>query len=160
MWKNSFPGLGISLPIFVLCWAGWSAWAQPRVLPEAVVNAHTVWIQNDTGFVEMEYAAILELNKWGHFELAASRDKTDLILRLDSGTRVRLVREGAYVPAAASETTESSVPLGYTRIALLQPKTGRTLWWSKHKTDGGKVKSGHLLDELREAFRDYEQGKR
>ena len=160
MWKNSFPGLGISLPIFVLCWAGWSAWAQPRVLPEAVVNAHTVLIQNDTGFVELEYTAILELNKWGHFELAASRDKADLILRLDSGTRVRLVPEGAYVPAATSEPMESPVPPGYTRIALLQPKTGRALWWSIHKTEGGEVKNGHLLDELREAFRDYEQGKR
>ena len=160
MWKNSFPGLGISLPIFVLCWAGWSAWAQPRVLPDAVANAHTVLIQNDTGFVELEYTAILELNKWGHFELAASRDRADLILRLDSGTRVRLAREGAYVPAAASEATEGPVPPGYTRVALLQPKTGRTLWWSKQKTEGGKVKNGHLLDELREAFHDYEQGKR
>jgi hypothetical protein len=160
MWKNSFPGLGISLPIFILCWAGWSAWAQPPVLPEAVVNAHTVSIQNDTGFIELEYATILELNKWGHFELAASRDKADLILRLDGGTRVRLVPEGSYVPAAASEKKESPVPPGYTRITLLQPKTGRTLWWSKHKTEGGKAKNGHLLDELREAFSDYERGKR
>jgi hypothetical protein len=159
MWKNSFPGLGISLPIFVLCWAGWSAMAQPPVLPEAVVNAHTVLIQNETGFVELEYATILELNKWGHFELAASRDEADLILRLDSGTRVRQVPEGQYVPASASEPMESSVPPGYTRLALLQPKTGRTLWWSRHKTEGNKVKNGNLLDELREAFRDYERGK-
>ena len=160
MWKNSFPGLGISLPIFVLCWAGWSAWSQPAVLPEAVVNAHTVFIQNETGFAELEYATILELNKWGRFELAASRDKADLILRLDGATRVRLVREGAYVPAAVGEPMESAVPPGYTRIALLQPKTGRTLWWSRHKTEGNKVKNGQLLDELRDAFRDYDRGKR
>jgi len=160
MRENSFPGLGISLPIFVLCWAGWSAWAQPPALPQAVVNAHTVFIQNETGFTELEYTTILELGKWGHFELADSREKADLILRLDSGTRVRLVPESEGVPAANSAPTEELVPPGYTRVALLEPKSGRMLWSGKHKTEGGKVKNGHLLDELREAFRDYEKGKR
>jgi hypothetical protein len=160
MQKNSFPGLGISLPIFVLCWAGWSAWAQPPVLPQAVVNAHAVFIQNETGFTELEYTTILELNKWGHFELAGSREKADLILRLDSGTRVRLVPESEGVPAANSAPAEELVPPGYTRIALLEPRSGRMLWSDKHRTEGSKVKNGHLLDELREAFRDYEKGKR
>jgi hypothetical protein len=48
----------------------------------------------------------------------------------------------------------------YTRIALLEPKSGQVLWSSKHKTEGGKIKGGHLPDALREAFRDYEKGKR
>jgi hypothetical protein len=160
MQKNSFPGLGISLPIFVLCWAGWSAWAQQPVLPQAVVNAHTVYIQNETGFVELEYETILELNKWGHFELAKRRENADLILRLDTGTRVRQVPEGEYVPTAISALAENPVPPGYTRISLLAPKSGQTLWSGKHKTESGKIKNGHLLDELRDAFRDYEKGKR
>jgi len=158
--KNSFPGLGISLPIFVLCWAGWSAWAQPTVLPQALVNAHTVFIQNETGFVELEYATILELSKWGHFEMAESRQRADLILRLDTSSHVRLVPEGEYIPATSSATLENLVPPGYTRVSLVQPKNGQTLWSGRHKTEGGKIKNGHLLDELREAFRDYEKGKR
>lgn len=160
MQKNSFPGLAISLPVFLLCWAGWSAWAQPTVLPQAVVSAHTVYIQNETGFTELEYTTVLELNKWGHFELAESREKADLILRLDSGTRVRLVPEGEPIAVASRVPEESPVPPGYTRIALLQPKTGQMLWSGKHKTEGAKVKNGHLLDELREAFREYDKGKR
>jgi hypothetical protein len=160
MKKNSFPGLGISLPIFVLCWAGWSAWAQPTVLPQAVVNAHTVYIQNETGFTELEYTAILELNQWGRFELAKRREKADLILRLDSGTRVRLVPEGEDVPATSSAPAGDLVPPGYTRISLLQPKSGQMLWSDKHKTEGGKIRNGHLLDELREAFRECEKGRR
>jgi hypothetical protein len=160
MQKNSFPGLGISLPIFVLCWAGWSAWAQPTVLPQAVVNAHTVFIQNETGFVELEYATILELSKWGHFEMAESRQKADLILRLDTGSHVRLVPDGEYVPATSSTPVENPVPPGYTRVSLVQPKTGQTLWSGRHKTEGGKIKNGRLLDELREVFRDCEKGKR
>lgn len=158
--KNSFPGLGISLPIFVLCWAGWSAWAQPTVLPQAVVNAHMVYIQNETGFVGLEYATILELNKWGHFELAERREKADLVLRLDSGTRVRLVSEREGIPAVSSALAEDSVPPGYARVSLLEPTSGQILWSGKRKTEGGKIKNGHLLDELREAFRAYERGKR
>jgi hypothetical protein len=160
MRKNSFLEAGISLAVIVLWAAGLSAWAQPPVLPQAVVNAHKVYIQNETGFVELEYATILELSKWGHFELAERREKADLILRLDTGSRVRLVPEGEFVPTASSAPAEDPVPPGYTRISLLAPKTGQMLWSSKHKTEGAKIKNGHLLDELRDAFRDYERGKR
>jgi hypothetical protein len=160
MRKNSFLEPGISLAVIVLWAAGLSAWAQPPVLPQAVVNAHKVYIQNETGFVELEYATILELSKWGHFELAERREKADLILRLDTGSRVRLVPEGEFVPTASSAPAEDPVPPGYTRISLLAPKTGQMLWSSKHKTEGAKIKNEHLLDELRDAFRDYERGKR
>jgi hypothetical protein len=160
MRKNSFLRLGISLWIVVLCLAVLEVWGQPPALPQAVVNAHTVFILNETGFTELEYTTILELNKWGHFELAESREKADLILRLDTGTRVRLVPESEGVPVASSAPAEEPVPPGYTRVALLEPKSRRMLWSGKHKTEGSKVKNGHLLDELREAFRDYEKGKR
>jgi hypothetical protein len=159
MRKNSFVGPGILLLLIVLCFAVLTAWPQPPVLPQAVVNAHTVYIQNETGFVELEYATILDLSKWGHFELAERREKADLILRLDTGSRVHLVTEGEGIPAASSAPTENPVPPGYTRIALLASKTGQMLWSGRHKTEGSKVKGGHLLDELREAFRDYEKGK-
>ncbi len=160
MRKNSFLGQGILLLIAELCAAVLSAGGQPAMLPQAVVKAHTVYIQNETGFVELEYATILELSKWGHFELAERREKADLILRLDTGSRVRLVAEGEGMPTTSSGLVENPVPPGYTRVALLHPKTGQTLWSGKHKTEGGKIKNGHLLDELREAFRDYERGKR
>jgi len=93
MRKNSFLEPGISLSIIVLWAAGSSAWAQSPVLPQAVANAHTVYIQNESGFVELEYATILELGKWGHFELAERREKADLILRLDTGSRVRVAAD-------------------------------------------------------------------
>jgi hypothetical protein len=75
MRKNFFLEPAVSLAIVMLCCAGSNVCAQPRVLPQAVLNAHTVYIQNETGFVELEYATILELNKWGHFELAERREK-------------------------------------------------------------------------------------
>ena len=160
MRKNPFLRTGLFLWIGALVLAGFPSQVNSAGLPEAVVRAHTVFIENETGFTELGYVTVLELGKWGRFELAESREKADLILRLDSGSRVRAVPEGEGVPSTGDALPENPVPAGYTRIALLEPKTGQMLWSGKHKTEGSKVKSGHLLDELREAFRDYEKGKR
>jgi hypothetical protein len=110
-------------------------------LPQAVTTAHSVFLQNETGFPELEYTALLELNKWGRFNVVASQDKADLVLVLTGGTHVR------------------AIPDGHTKIALVDPKTGATLWSDLHKTEGGKVKSGHLLDGLRQAFDEYEKNR-
>jgi len=134
--------------------------AQPPALPEAVTSAHTVFLVNETGFPEMQYTAVLELNKWGHFEIAESREKADLVLSLSSGTHVRALPDGQYPrPTGLNAFAEEAVPKGHTRVALLDPKTGATLWSDLRKTEGGKVKNGHLLDGLREAFDSYEKSK-
>jgi hypothetical protein len=144
--------------LLVVLWvAVLSVWANSITLPEAVVRAHTIYLQNDTGFAELEYTAILELNKWGRFDLAERAEKADLILRLDSSTRVRVVPDGQIPGAHFAD--DSSVPAGYTRIALLDPKSDQMLWSDLHKTEGAKVKSGHLLDGLRDAFRSYEKSR-
>jgi len=49
--------------------------AAPKNLPDVVVRAHSVFIVNETGFNELEYPLILEINKRGRFELAASPEK-------------------------------------------------------------------------------------
>lgn len=132
--------------------------AQPANLPEAVTNARTVILVNQTGFPELQYTAVLELNKWGHFEIVESREKADLVLSLTSGTHVRALPDGQYPrPTGLNAFTEDAVPKGHTRVALLDPKTGATLWSDLRKTEGGKVKNGHLLDGLREAFDSYEK---
>ena len=160
MRKPSLLPFGISLLILLLCVPAGSARANNNELPQKVLSAHTVFIVNETGFNEFQYTLFLELSKWGRFEVAESRDKADLILRLDNGSRVRAVPEGQLPSGKDLASTEAAVPSGYTRVALLDPKTQQVLWSGLHKTEGGKVKSGHLLDELREAFRDYDKGKR
>jgi len=139
----------------------WQAWAGPKPLPEAVVRAHSVFLENETGFHELEYTTVLELSKWGRFELAESRDKADLILRLDNGNRVHAVPEGQFPTGKGINAfSDEPVPPGHTRIALLDSKTGALLWSDVHKTEGGKVKSGHILDGLREAFDSYDKSRR
>jgi len=158
MRKNSFLKKRIFPAVLVLCVAVLSVWANSTTLPEAAVKARTIYLQNDTGFAELEYTAVLELNKWGRFDLAESAGKADLILKLDGSTRVRAVSNGQ-VPGAHF-TDDASVPAGYTRIALVDPKSEQMLWSDLHRTEGARVKSGHLLDGLRDAFRSYEKSRR
>ena len=150
----------ILLLMICLCACALRLAAQAAVLPESVVNAHTIFLVNDTGFPEMQYTAVLELTKWGHFAFAESREKADLVLSLSSGTRVRELPDGEFPrPTGLNAFADDEVPKGHTRVALLDPKTGATLWSGLCKTEGGKVKSGHLLDGLRGAFENYEKGK-
>ena len=144
--------LGLVLLLAIL-----QATAGPRNLPDAVVHAHIIFVQNETGFAELHNTAILELSKWNRFDIAESREKADLVMRLDSGSYVHTVPEGQLPSTNFSDT---DIPKGYTRISLLDPRTNALLWADTHKTEGGKVKNGHLLDGLREAFDSYEKSRR
>lgn len=158
--KPHLKSASLLLGVIVFMTAASQFQASPKALPDAVAHAHTVFVENETGFPELQYTAVLELNKWNHFELAESRDKADLVMRLDNGSSVHALPEGQFpAPPGTNAVEDGGVPKGHTRIALLDPKTGATLWSDVHKTEGGKVKSGHLLDGLREAFESYEKSR-
>jgi hypothetical protein len=158
MRRNSHSAQAKILFLLVFCLIALRTAALPKPLPDAVVRAHTVYLENQTGFLELQYSTVLELEKWGHFELADSPDKADLIMRLDSASHVRIVPAGQF--PSSGENTDSDIPPGHTRITLMDPKTDAVLWSDFHKTDGGKVRNGHLLDGLRQAFTSYEKGRR
>jgi len=160
MRPHSYARLTSLFLVFVALLA-WPVCATQKPLTDAIIRAHSVFIENETGFNELGYELTLELSKWGRFELAESREKSDLILRLDNGNHVRAVPEGQF-PGGASNAISAGegIPKGHTRISLLDPKTDAPLWTDTHKTEGGKVKSGHLLDGLREAFDNYAKSQR
>jgi len=141
------------LLVLLFCLVTIHVGAAPRPLPDAVIRAHTIFLLNETGFNELDYSTILEISKWGRFDLTDSPEKADLILRLDSGNHVRSAAGGPFVSNHAfSAADDSEIPKGHTRISLVDPKTNTVLWSDTHKTEGGKVKNGHLLDGLREAY--------
>jgi hypothetical protein len=135
--------------------------AAPRPLPAAVIRAHTIFLWNETGFNELDYSTILEISKWGRFDLTGSPEKAELILRLDNGKHVHAVAEGGFPSSNAFTGGEDfEIPRDHTRISLLDRKTNTVLWSGTHKTEGGKVKNGHLLDGLREAYDAHEKNHR
>ncbi len=160
MWRNSRSRLTSLLIGLFVCLAALHAEAIPKNLHDAAIRAHTIFLENETGFVEIEYTVIPELNKWGRFDIADSREKADLVMRLDSATHVCAVPEAQSPGMGANAFTDSDIPKGHSWIALLDPKTNAMLWSDTHKSEGGKVKTGHLLDGLREAFDSYEKSRR
>ena len=130
-----------ALVLMMLPFFAAQARAPHATLPQAVVDARTIYLESGTNPTGLEYTAILELNKWGHFVLVETKDGADLIMRL------------------ASRPGDSSVPKSYTLISVLDPKTGIKLWSDLEKTENSKVRNGHLLDGLRRAFDDYEKGR-
>jgi hypothetical protein len=150
----------VSVTVVLVFWLMTLPLGARPTLPQAVVKAQTIFLQNQTGFPELEYTAVLELNKWGRFAVVPSQDKADLVLVLSSGTHVHAVPEGQF-PRSANENafTEESIPEGHTKVSLVDPKTGATLWSDLRKTAGAKVKGGHLLDGLRQAFDEYEKSR-
>src|SRR5208283_6201653 len=96
MSRNQHRRKMLSLLGVVFCIMAGAVSGQPPALPPAVMNAHTVFIENETGFAELQYTAVLELSKWGHFQETDSREKADLVLMLSSGTHVRAIPDGQY----------------------------------------------------------------
>jgi len=159
--RRNVPACSASLLLaLLLCFLALPLPAGNKSLPDVVTHAHSVFVENETGFNELQYALVLELSKWGRFELVDAHERADLILRLDNGNHVRALPVGEFPSNTAASPAESEVPRGYTRIALLDPKGSSVLWSDIHKTEGGKVKNGHLLDGLREAFEAYDKSRR
>ena len=61
-------------------------------------------------------------------------------------------------PVGSALPSGSDVPVGMTRISIVDPKTGKSLWFSQKKTDLSKSRTG-LLDGLRDAIEQEEPRK-
>jgi hypothetical protein len=128
-------------------------------LPFSALSARTVYVDNQTTSAELQNTAYMELAKWGRFQIVDSLRKADLVIRLSSGNSVRFVASvqnssaaPALLQAKQSWTgAEQTVPDGSTRVSLLDPKSGDSLWSGVCKTNNPKAAS-HLLDGLRSAF--------
>jgi len=127
-------------------------------LPSKVLSAGTVFVDNQTTSAELTNTAYTELSKWGRLQVVDTAQKADIVLRLSSGNFVKFVPGGESAPAAGAKADKQSftgadetVPPGSTRISVIDPKTGNSVWSDIRKTDSPKAAT-HLLDGLREAF--------
>jgi hypothetical protein len=148
------------------------AWANEKrpSLPSAVLNARTVYVENQTTAAELQDAVYTELTKWGRLQIVDTPQKADIILRLSNGNYVKFVEGGTTPPASDSKAgngstpqnglipvsekspgADTEVPPGCTRISVIDPKSNNAVWSDVRKTNNSKA-AAHLLDGLREAF--------
>jgi hypothetical protein len=132
-------------------------------LPSRVLSAKTIYVDNQTTDAELQHDAYMALGRWGRYEIVDSRQKADLVLRLSGSSVVKFVpggdRSATYNPKPVSETSaagEELAPPGCTRLTLIEPKSGTTLWSGVRKTSSPQEKS-KLLEGLHEAVDQQEK---
>ncbi len=131
-------------------------------VPEKVLAARKIYVENRTNDAELQNDAYLELAKWGRFQIVDNVKKADVVLRLNGGSTAALVPTGEKTYLYNSsvggkwQDSEEQVPGGFTRLTLIDPKTGSTLWSDQRKTTGAEAKR-RVMDGLRDAV---EQGEK
>lgn len=139
-------------------------------LPTAVLNAKTVYVDNQTTTADLQDAVYTELTKWGRLQIVDTPQKADIVLRLSNGNYVKFVEGNTTAPAPEanagngskpqnglipvsekSSGADSEVPPGSTRISVIDPKSNNSLWSDVRKTNNPKA-AAHLLDGFREAI--------
>lgn len=132
-------------------------------VPSKVLSARTIYVDNQTTDAGLQNDALMGLSKWGRYEIVDTPQKADIVLRLSGSGVVKFVPGGdapaTYDPKPASGTTaggEELAPPGCTRITIIEPKSGATLWSDLRKTSSVQEKS-RLLDGLHDAVDQQEK---
>jgi hypothetical protein len=132
-------------------------------VPSKVLSAKTIFVDNQTTDAELQHDAYLGMSKWGRYEIVDAPQKADLVLRLFGSSVVKFVPGGdpaaTYNPKPVSQTSGAGAelaPPGCTRLTLIDPKSGTTLWSELRKTSNAQEKS-KLLEGLHEAVDQQER---
>jgi hypothetical protein len=132
-------------------------------IPSKILSAKTIYVDNQTTDAELQHDAYMGLSKWGRYEIVDSPQKADVVLRLSGSSVVKFVPGGdpsaTYNPKPVNESSAGGAelaPPGCTRLTLIEPKSGTTLWSDVRKTSNAQEKS-KLLAGLHEAVDQQEK---
>jgi len=132
-------------------------------VPSKVLSAKTIFVDNQTNDAELQNDALVGLSRWGRFDVVDSPQKADIVLRLTGSSVVKFVPGGdasaTYDPKPANGNAaggEELAPPGCTRITVIEPKSGNTLWSDVRKTTNGQEKS-KILEGLHDAVDQQEK---
>ena len=110
-------------------------------LPEQILQAKTVYIDNQSGIAVLGDRAYDELSKWGRFKIVSSARDADLVLLISARAYVSGYRTSTDTTAQANTDasgntritadSESQTDAQVTRITYMtaiDPKTGNSMW--------------------------------
>ena len=153
-----FSRLVLGAAILVVLLGSNGAWANEKraALPSKVLAAQSVFVDNQTTTAELQNTVYTELSKWGRLQIVDTAQKADIVLRLSNGNAVKFVSGGGpgAEPKAGANSfagADDTVPPGSTRVSVIDPKTGNSVWSDIRKTNNPQIAT-HMLDGLRNAF--------
>ena len=162
------------ITVLFLCSALAPAYAthEKMPLPQEILLAKTIYIDNQSGHADLGDKAYDELKKWGRYEIVNSPDKADIVLLLSAREYISgyssstyhnttgTVQDNGNINAQSYGSTGSTaVYSGTTYITLLNPKTGTSLWADARAWGRWKSATRGLIKELRDRVTEQE-GKR
>lgn len=146
---------------------------QHAPLPPALMQAKTVYIDNQAGRAAFADKCYQELTKWGRFKVVSDPKSADVIFRITSMTRSTGLHgstssrtNGTYDSGTYDSTTTGDVNLreahaSFTRIDMVEEKTGQVLWsdtrsWGNLFT-GFRSATKAVVKELRKRMEEQEK---
>jgi hypothetical protein len=131
-------------------------------LPDAVFFAKTIYVDNQANDAGLQHSAYMALAHWGHFQVVDAPNKADVVLRLTGSSFISSAPSDtppdmSVKPSRSPQGGEGLLPNGaavapegFTRLTLVDSKSGAVLWSDLSRTN--KPESAlHMLDGLRDA---------
>jgi len=137
--------------------------AQKLPLPSKVMDAKTVFIDNQSGSASIGDRAYSNIKKWGRFTVVFNPNDADLVVLLTAHEYVSGYRASGsttVIPGtttAISNSTSSAVAGGTTYLALIDPQTGNPLWRNERRWGRFKSATHGLLNELKDRIKEQEK---
>jgi len=141
-------------------------------LPQQVLVAKTIYIDNQSGLANLGDRAYDELRKWGRYQIVDSPDKADAVLLLSAKEYISGYTSNSYHNTTGKVDYDGSVTAhtygysgsyavysGDTHITLLDPKTGTSLWADSRAWGRWKSATRGLIKELRDRVKKQENGR-
>jgi hypothetical protein len=94
-------------------------------LPERLLTAKTVYIDNQSDETDINDKAYDEVKKWGRFQLVSDKSQADLIFLFTTGEYT------SYAADNSSNTTE--VKANYTYLTVIDANSAQHLWSTSRK---------------------------
>jgi len=115
-------------------------------LPDQVLQAKTLYIDNQSGVADIGDKAYDEVTKWGRFKIVSTAKDADVVLLLSAGayvsgynTRSTGTADGGSVDIQSHTTAEVGQT---TYLTVIDPRTGTALWADQRSNGGGRGNGG------------------
>ncbi len=161
--------LMIRIAMILLLVASSQAKHEKMPLPQPVMTARTIYIDNRSGVADLGDKAYDELRKWGRFQIVDSAEKADVVLLLSAKEYVSGYSTGTYRNTSGSVDSYGNINAqtygngsshaiysGTTYVTILDPKGGAALWSDARPWGRWKSATRGLVKELRERMEKQE----
>ena len=111
-------------------------------LPDQILHAKTLYIDNQSGIADINDKAYDELTKWGRFKILPVAKDADLVLLVSASAYVsgyNTRSTGTVTDHSIDVDSQTTAKVGQTTyLTVIDPKTGDALWSDLTSNGGGR----------------------